>query len=232
MTADRVLEELKRAGDPQIAAHSARYFKAGPGGYGEGDVFLGIRVPELRKRVRGLRTLPLAEVLKLVRSRYHEARLLGLLLLAERYRRADPDEREAIFQSYLEHTAYVNNWDLVDQSAPHIVGAHLEGRDRALLDRLAESSSLWERRIALLATLQFIRKGEFADTLRLAEKLLADPEDLIHKATGWMLREVGKRDEAALLEFLEEHAGRMPRVALRYATEKLPAAVRRRFLGG
>ncbi|WP_457631156.1 DNA alkylation repair protein [Oceanithermus sp.] len=232
MTAAAVLKTLRERADAERAARAARYFQAQEGGYGEGDVFLGISVPELRRLARGLRDLPLEQTLELLRSSYHEARLLALLLLADRYRRAGPAEREEIFRSYLEHTAYVNNWDLVDQSAPRIVGPHLEEGDGSLLDRLAESSSLWERRIALLATLHFIRRGRFADTLRLAEKLLDDPEEMVQKAIGWMLREVGKRDEAALLGFLEEHAGRMPRATLRYATAKLPAALRRRFLGG
>ena len=230
MTAEAVLHELEAAGDPEIAAHARRYFRAVPGGYGEGDAFLGLRVPELRARVRRYRGLALGEVARLLRSRFHEARLLALLLLVDRYRRAEAAEREAVHGLYLEHLAFVNNWDLVDASAPHLVGAHLEGRDLSLLDRLAAAPSLWERRIALLATLHFIRRGAFAATLRLVERLLDDPEDLIHKAAGWMLREVGKRDREALCAFLADHHRRMPRTMLRYAIERLPDRERKRWM--
>jgi len=232
MTASEALRELEAMKDPDRAASSARYFQAKEGGYGAGDVFLGIRVPELRRLARAWRGMELAEVVKLLQSRYHEARLLGLLLLVEHYRRATPPEKEAIVKLYLQNSTYVNNWDLVDSSTPQILGDYLYAKqDRSLLDELAASSLLWERRMALLATFYFIRRGEFTETLRLIEKLLQDPEDLIHKAAGWMLREVGKRNKEKLVEFLEKNASRMPRTMLRYAIEKLPPEQKRRWLG-
>ena len=231
MTASEVLRELEARGDPDRAANSARYFQTQEGGYGAGDVFLGIRVPELRRLARMWRRMELAEVIKLLQSQYHEARLLGLLLLVEHYRRATAPEKEAIVKLYLQNSTQINNWDLVDSSAPQILGDYFYTKqDRSLLDELAASSLLWERRMALLATLYFIRQGEFAETLRLVEKLLSDPEDLIHKAAGWMLREVGKRDEKKLIEFLEKNARRMPRTMLRYAIEKLPAELKKLYL--
>lgn len=167
---------------------------------------------------------------RLLRSPFHEARLLALLILVQRYRRSGEAGRRAIYRGYLGGTAFVNNWDLVDSSAEHIVGAHLASRSRRPLYRLARSRSLWERRIAVMATFHFVRRGDFADTLRLAELLLGDPEDLIHKAAGWMLREVGKRDAAAAAAFLDRHCERMPRTMLRYAIERLPERRRRAYL--
>jgi len=232
MTAAKALATLQGLGDPARAATSARYFQAGEGGYGAGDLFLGVRVPELRRLARQWRGMDLAEVGKLLSSDYHEARLLALLILVERYRRAAPAEREAVVELYLQNRDRINNWDLVDTSAPHILGAYLFSKsDRGLLDRLAASPSLWERRMAVLATFYFIRQGEFGETLRLAARLMDDPEDLIHKAVGWMLREVGKRNEKALLDFLEENAARMPRTMLRYAIEKLPPIYKKRYRG-
>ena len=221
---------MQGLGEPGRAATSARYFQAGEGGYGAGDLFLGVRVPELRRLARQWRGMDLAEVGKLLSAGYHEARLLALLILVEHYRRAAPAEREAVVELYLQNRDQINNWDLVDTSAPHILGAYLFSKsDRSLLDRLAASPSLWERRMAVLATFFFIRQGEFGETLRLAARLMDDPEDLIHKAVGWMLREVGKHDEKALLDFLEKNAARMPRTTLRYATEKLSPEQKRRF---
>ena len=230
MTAREALDRLREMGDPNHAAASARYFQAAKGGYGEGDVFLGVRVPELRKLARRWRDMELAEVVKLLRSDYHEARLLALLILVERYRRAAPMEKEAIVELYLQNSDRINNWDLVDSSAPHILGDYLYSRpDKNLLGELAASPSLWERRMAVLATFYFIRQGQFAETLRLVARMLDDPEDLIHKAASWMLRELGKRDAKPLLDFLEENAARMPRTMLRYATEKLTPEQKRRF---
>lgn len=229
---DNPRRTLAGLADAAIAAHSARFFKTGPGEYGEGDRFRGIRVPALRVLARNFRTLPLGEVLELLRSPWHEDRLLALLILVERYRSGGEDEREAIYAAYLDSTAHINNWDLVDCSAEHIVGAHLKRRGRTPLDRLSGSTSLWERRIAIMATFHFIKAGEFAPTLALAERLLADREDLIHKAVGWMLREIGKRDAAALDAFLVARQRTMPRTMLRYAIERLPEARRRQFLTG
>lgn len=223
----------KLAGNPRIAAKSRRFFKTGKGEYGEGDKFLGIRVPVLRRLCREYRGAPLRTALELLKSPFHEARLLALLMLVDRYERSrDDGERGAIYRAYLRHTARINNWDLVDCSAPRIVGAHLLDKDRAPLYRLARSKSLWERRIAIMATFSFIRDDDFSDTLRIAELLLRDGEDLIHKAAGWMLREVWKRDPDALKIFLAQHAREMPRVMLRYAVEKLPPGERRAWLRG
>ncbi len=215
------------------AKAAARYFKTGEGEYGEGDVFIGVSVPDVRKVARAHAALPIAEVDDLLCSKVHEERLLALVLLVRRFERAkDPDERRAIFDLYLSRLEHVDNWDLVDSSAPQIVGGWLSSRrDRRVLDRLAGSRHLWSRRVAMLATLHFIRDGESADALRLAEVLLADEHDLIHKAVGWMLREVGQRvGPGELRAFLSAHASDMPRTALRYAIEKLPEPERKRWL--
>jgi 3-methyladenine DNA glycosylase AlkD len=218
---------LRDFASEERAAISRGFFKTGAGQYGEGDLFLGVRVPDLRKVVREFRSLALDELLPLLHSKWHEERLLAVVILTEQYKRGD---RDAIYALYLANTKFVNNWDLVDASAPAIVGAHLFERSRAPLRKLAKSKDLWERRIAIVATQHFIREGDFDDTLAIAEMLLGDREDLIHKATGWMLREVGNRDRARLLAFLEEHAASMPRTMLRYAIEKFPSPMRERYL--
>ncbi len=229
-SADDVRRELHRIADPRIAEHSAGYFKTGPGEYGEGDRFLGIRVPEQRKIARRFRTLPLPHVETLLTSEYHEERLTALLILVEQFRRGNEAHREAVFDVYMRNLERVNNWDLVDTSAPHIVGAYLQQTSRALLYELAAAENLWKRRVAVLATSRFIGDGDFDDTLRLAEMLLDDGHDLLHKAVGWMLREVGNRDRATLETFLSTHHARMPRTMLRYAIEKLPDKIRTRYL--
>lgn len=225
-----IQKELARLSNAQDAAFLQRYFKTLPGQYGEGDRFRGIRVPVLRRLAGTHREIPLERAERLLRSPWHEDRLLALLLLVGRYGREDEAGREDVYGLYLRNTHRVNNWDLVDLSAPHIVGAHLSRRPRSPLDLLARSGSLWERRIAILATLHFIRRGDFHWTLRIARKLLDDREELIHKAVGWMLREVGKRDAAALEAFLDAHAARMPRTTLRYAIERLPEPKRLGYL--
>ena len=182
--------------------------------------------------VREHRGVALDDAAQLLRSPWHEARLFALLLLVDAYRRGTADARDAIYRLYLDHTAYVDNWDLVDTSAPYIVGAHLEAGDRRVLERLARSASLWERRIAMLATQHFIRGGEFGTALRIAEMLVDDGHDLIHKAVGWMLREVGNRDRAAEEAFLRRHHRTMPRTMLRYAIEKFPPELRQSYLRG
>jgi 3-methyladenine DNA glycosylase AlkD len=208
------------------------FFKTGPGQYGEGDVFIGVRLPQLRTLCRDCRGISLDEVTRLLRSRVHEERLLALLLLVDAFGRGTVEEQRAIYAAYLANTAFINNWDLVDSSAHRIVGPWLEHRSRAPLRRLARSSSLWERRIAVIATLHFIRRGSFEDTFLLADALLDDPHDLIHKAVGWMLREVGNRDGAALRRFLKDRYRRMPRTMLRYAIEKFPEKERLAYLKG
>ncbi len=229
-TAAQALHELRALGDPADAQFLQRFFKTGPGEYGFGDIFLGIRVPQTRRLARRYADLSLSEIRKLLRSKEHEARLLALIILTLQYPRADTDQQQKIFDLYLAHTKYINNWDLVDVSAPLIVGAHLRGEDTSLLDELAASELLWERRISVIATQYFIRKGDFRATLRIARKLLRDEHDLIHKAVGWMLREVGKKDRSVLVEFLDKHHRTMPRTMLRYAIEKFDASVRSGYL--
>jgi 3-methyladenine DNA glycosylase AlkD len=230
-TAKSALEKLETLGDPKRAEVSIRFFKTGPGEYGEGDDFLGIRVPDLRKMSRELRETPLKELIDLLHSRFHEARLLALLGMVEQYKRGGEDVRGRLYQSYLENTRWINNWDLVDTSAEHIVGAHTWEKGREVLQSLAGSESMWERRIAILATFHFIKKGDYGDTLNLAERLLSDREDLIQKAVGWMLREVGNRDRVVLNDFLTHHYKTMPRTTLRYAVEKHSKDERLRYLG-
>jgi 3-methyladenine DNA glycosylase AlkD len=225
-------QKLRQDAAPSQAAIARRFFKTGPGEYGEGDRFLGLKVPQLRAELPHTDALSEADVLDLLHSEWHEERLLALLVLARRFSRAkqDPATQEHLVNLYLAHTKWINNWDLVDSSAPQILGAWLLRRDRAVLDRLAASTSLWEQRIAILATQAFIRAGDFTDTLRLSALFLTHPHDLMHKACGWMLREVGKRDVKPLLAFLDQHTTKMPRTLLRYAIEKLPEETRQAYL--
>lgn len=230
-TAREVRAACAAQADPARAAAARRYFKTGPGDYGEGDRFLGLSVPKVRVLARRFRGLPLREAEALLESPVHEERLCALLVWDLQWGRASEEARAAIVASYLARSRFVNNWDLVDTSAPRLLGEWLVGRDRSLLARLARSPLLWERRIAILATFAFIRRGEARDALALAEALLHDEEDLLHKAVGWMLREVGGRvDLEALRGFLRAHAPRMPRTMLRYAIEKLPPEERQRWL--
>jgi 3-methyladenine DNA glycosylase AlkD len=224
--------ELLASADPAKAEGLQRFFKTGPGQYGEGDRFLGVRVPQLRRVARSYRTLDREFVLELLRSPWHEERLLALLILVEQYRRGADEERDAIYRLYLSHTLHINSWDLVDSSAEHIVGAHLDPARLDVLERLARSASLWERRIAVIATLHWIKRGIFEPALHLAELLLHDRHDLIHKAVGWMLREVGERDRPREDAFLRRHYRTMPRVMLRYALEHYPEAQRQAYLRG
>lgn len=225
------LKRLRELGDPADAEFLQRFFKTGPGEYSEGDRFLGIRVPVTRQLAREFRDLPLDDVAELLHEPWHEARLLAVILMANAYASGNPTQREKIFRLYLANADRVNNWDLVDSSAPQIVGAHLATRRRTLLDKLARSKNLWERRIAIVSTQRLIRAGEFDDTVRLAKALLRDEHDLIHKAVGWMLREIGDRDPAVLEGFLETHAHEMPRTMLRYAIEKMAVGKKRRYMG-
>ncbi len=230
MKAAEARNKLHALASPEVAASSARFFKTGPGQYGEGDTFIGVRVPALRKLARECRSLPLPEVEALLHSPVHEERLLALLVLVLGLGKCDDARRKAVYDLYLRSTRHVNNWDLVDSSAPTIVGGYLRDKPREPLIRLVKSASLWERRIAVVATQHFIRLGEFDDTLVISHLLLGDKEDLIHKATGWMLREVGDRDEAALAAFLAEHGAAMARTMLRYAIEHVPPEKRRTYL--
>ena len=227
-----VVAALERLASPEDALFLQRFFKTGPGEYGEGDRFLGIRLPVLRQLAREHAGLALKPTLDLLHSPYHEARTLALIILVNAYRRAGADQRAAIYDAYLANTRYVNNWDLVDASAPGIVGRHLQEGGRAELRRLARSRSVWERRIAIVATFHYIRQNDFADTFRVARLLLQDQHDLIHKAVGWMLREVGKRDQPAEEKFLARHYRNMPRTMLRYAIERFPEERRLQYLHG
>jgi len=223
---------LRQHAEPGAAAILQRFFKTGPGEYGEGDRFIGVKVPATRRVCRECRGMALDEVERLLRSKIHEERLLALLILVDRFAAADLTGRRRLFDFYLRHTDFINNWDLVDASAPQIVGAYLRDRSKAPLIRLARSRSVWERRIAMIATYDGIRRGELEATFRIADLLLDDEHDLIHKAVGWMLREAGKRDGRAARHFLASRYRSMPRTALRYAIERFPEQERKRYLAG
>lgn len=218
--------------NPNKAEFLAGFFKTGKSQYAEGDRFLGITVPAIRQIARQFRQLGLTDCERLLQSAYNDERLLALLILVEQYQKGDVGIKNRVYQVYLTNRRRVNNWNLVDSSAPYIVGAHLLQQDRSLLYQLAQSPSLWERRIAVLATFAFIRAGDFADTLKLTEQLLGDEHDLMHKACGWMLREVGKRNQSVLEGFLRQHHAIMPRTMLRYAIERFAPAKRTGYLTG
>lgn len=231
LTASEVRRGLRALADPMKAEVLRRFFKTGKGEYGEGDKFLGITVPKQREIARKFFNLPLGELAKLLASRVHEERLTPLLILVKKFEEAGTEaERKRIFNFYIKNLKWVNNWDLVDLSAPNIVGKYLLDNDRAILYKLAGSKNRWERRVAIVATLAFIRQGDYGDTLKLAEKLTVDNFDLIHKACGWMLREVGKRDKKILLDFLNKNKKQMPRIMLRYSIERLSNVEREKYL--
>jgi 3-methyladenine DNA glycosylase AlkD len=232
LPASDICSRLLALGDPEKARVLQKFFKTGKGEYGEGDLFVGLRVPETRRLARQYRDLPLSETIKLLQSSIHEARFLALLILISAFQQGSTAFREDIYRLYLENSHRINSWDLVDVSAEHIVGAHLRFRDRSPLHRLASSSLIWERRIAIIATFHYIKVREFDETLHIAALLLRDREDLIHKAVGWMLREVGKRDRPAEMAFLTTHYKVMPRTMLRYAIEKFEEGLRQQFLRG
>jgi 3-methyladenine DNA glycosylase AlkD len=232
MLTNAIQEELASLGDPRHAAILQRFFKTGPGEYGAGDRFRGIRVPVLRKMARRYRGLSLTEAGRLLQSAFHEDRFLALLILIDRYYRGGDALRDEIHRFYLEHRSFVNNWDLVDASAPHLLGHYLGDRAKDPLNRMAASKVVWERRMAILATFHYIKEGDIDETLRIARLLVGDPDDLIHKAVGWMLREAGKRRLAETEAFLQAHYRQMPRTMLRYAIEKFPEARRQAYLKG
>jgi 3-methyladenine DNA glycosylase AlkD len=227
---EKLRSEMRNQADEDRARNLQWYFKTGPGEYGAGDLFLGLRVPDVRRMARKFSGLALEDVLVLLASPLHEERLLSLFMLVRRYENGDEILRRRIFDLYMKEVRHVNNWDLVDSSAPHIVGNHLVTRSRRPLYRMARSRSLWVRRIAIMATFSFIRRNDFGDALALADRLLQDPADLIHKAVGWMLREVGNRDHALEEDFLRERHEHMPRTMLRYAIERFPESKRRAYL--
>ena len=231
LTAAAVKRELKSKINPEKAAFLPRFFQTGPGQYAEGDQFLGVVVPDQRRIARQYRQLPRNEIDTLLADRFHECRLTALLILVEQFSRCrEADARKELVDYYLSRTDAINNWDLVDASAHKILGAWLsEQTDRRMLDRLAKSRNLWEQRIAVVATYHLIQRGELDDTLRLAGQLLHHPHDLIHKAVGWMLREVGKQDPRVLQAYLDRHAAEMPRTMLRYSIEKMPDNQRQHY---
>lgn len=229
-TAAAAERRLRQVADPANAAFVLRFFKTGPGQYGEGDQFLGRRVPQVRAAAREFAALPPGEIERLLHSPWHEARLLALLIMVGQYLKGNAGERNILHRLYLANTAQVNNWDLVDASASTLVGLHFDGRHQRRLLRLARSRRLWERRIAIIATFHTIRQGRLDDTFAVATALLDDEHDLIHKAAGWMLREAGKRDQPALERFLDRHADRMPRTMLRYAIERFTPRRRGHYL--
>ncbi|MDQ7787006.1 MAG: DNA alkylation repair protein [Thermodesulfovibrionales bacterium] len=231
MLLNHIKKDLQKQADPDRANILLRFFKTGKGEYGEGDWFLGIPVPEQRRIAKKYKALPLQDLQELISSKIHEYRLVALLILILQYAHAHEQDRGDIVKFYLENTRYINNWDLVDLSAEKILGTFLLANERAILWRLAESPNLWERRIAVISTFAFIRQNQFEDTFRLAEMLLRDPHDLIHKAVGWMLREIGKRDQESEERFLREHSQTMPRTMLRYAIERFEQEKRTSYLG-
>lgn len=226
--------ELKNLANPEKAVFLSRFFKTKEGEYGYGDIFLGIIVPQSRKIAIKYKNLPFSDITELLKSQIHEERLVALVILVEQFKNVSPEKQKQIYDFYLESTKYINNWDLVDLSADKIVGGYLlDKKDRSILVNLAHSKNMWERRIAIIATFQFIKEKEHSDTFKIAEILLSDKNDLIQKAVGWMLREVGKRvDEKAEYEFLDKHYKNMGRTALRYAIERFPEKTRLSYLKG
>lgn len=229
-TINNFIKELKVAGDQTKARVLGRFFKTGKGQYGEGDIFLGVYVPFQRQIAKKYSTLPLTDIETLLKSKIHEHRLGALFILCDQFKKADEKTKEKIFKFYLKNSQGVNSWDLVDLSAPNIVGEWLLKKDRKILYKLARSKNLWQKRIAIVSTLTFIRAKQLDDTIKISEILMGDTHDLIHKAVGWMLREAGKRDEAVLRKFLDKHAVKMPRTMLRYSIEKFNPSTRKYYL--
>ncbi len=230
VSASALKKRLREYSDRKKALLLQRFFKTGPGGYAQGDIFIGVMVPYTRKVVKEFRDISLKETEKLLHSPVHEDRLAALLIMVSKFRSDREAERKRIYRLYLKNHAFINNWDLIDLTAPHIIGGFLSGKDRKVLFSLARSESMWKRRMSVLATFYFIRDNDFCDSIKIAEMLLDDREDLIHKAVGWMLREVGKRREHLLEVFLDKHVNVMPRTMLRYAIERLPEAKRKAYL--
>ena len=231
-----MLEQLKidlaQAGDPERARNLSRFFKTGPGEYGEGDKFRGIRVPVLRILSKKYRTLNFDQTVELLHSEWHEDRMTALFILTIQYQKGNESVRKNIVDTYLRNTEWINNWDLVDCSAHKILGHWLLNKNIDLLEKLADSKSLWERRIAVISTATFIWKQRYEVPLKICEKLIYDDQDLIHKAVGWMLREIGNKNKEAEIKFLKKYYSTMPRTALRYAIEKFPENERQKYLRG
>jgi len=230
MKVQNIRKKLQQLGSKDKAKVLRRFFKTGPGEYGEGDVFIGVRVPELRKLLKEYPDITIKEVVQLLSSMIHEERFFALLILVSKYSKGDEAVKKRIYELYLQNTQFINSWDLVDGSAPHIVGAFLMDKSKEPIYRLSKSDNLWERRIAILSTFHFIKHDKYAETLKISKILLSDEQDLIHKAVGWMLREIGKRHMLTEEIFLKKHYKKMPRTMLRYAIEKFPESKRQKYL--
>jgi 3-methyladenine DNA glycosylase AlkD len=223
---------IRSFGSAGAARTAAAFHKTGPGEYAEGQVFIGLNAATMRTLAREYRDIPVGTIERLLHSPIHDERAVALLVMVHQSMKGDSAKRKQVFDLYLENTQLVDSWGLVDCSAPGIIGPHLENPSRTILDKLAKSKNLWERRISIVATQWLIRRGQFDDTLRIAKRLLGDREDLIHKAMGWMLREVGKRDQPRLESFLRQHLAELPRTTLRYAIERFPESLRKAYLRG
>ncbi|HZW38551.1 MAG TPA: DNA alkylation repair protein [Ignavibacteriaceae bacterium] len=232
MSAIELKQYLKSKANVNDAINLQRFFKTGPGEYGEGDIFHGIKIPILREATKKFMNLSLADIQEVLHSKYHEERMISLFLLINKFKKAEPKEKKTIYNMYLKNTKYINNWDLVDLSSHHIVGAYLFDKEKDILYKMAASKDLWKKRIAIISTFYFLRRGDFVPTFKIAEMLLNDKHDLIHKGVGWMLREVGNRDMGAEEEFLLCFYKQMPRTMLRYAIEKFPENKRQAYLKG
>lgn len=214
----------------EVAKNLQRFFKTGPGQYGEGDVFAGLKNPQTRAIAKQFKNLSIKDTTALLHSKIHEERLAALIIMVEQSKKANQQHYKQLFDLYLKNTKYINNWDLVDLSCKDVVGGYLVDKPRDILYQLAKSDLIWERRIAIISTAKFISANDFGDTLAIAETLMGDQQDLIHKAVGWMLREVGKRDETTLCGFLDKYAHKMPRTMLRYSLERLPENKRKKYM--
>ena len=232
MTVRNIRRKLQQLGSKDKAKVLQRFFKTGPGEYGEGDVFIGVRVPDLRKLAKEYQAITIKEVMQLLMSTIHEERFFALLILVSKYSKGNETVKKKIYELYLQNTQFINSWDLVDGSAQHIVGAFLMDKGKKPLYLLAKSKNLWERRIAILSTFHFIKHDNYAETLKISKILLSDEQDLIHKAVGWMLREIGKRHITTEEIFLRKYYKKMPRIMLRYAIEKFPEPKRQKYLKG
>ncbi len=232
MTVRNIRRKLQQLGSKDKAKVLQRFFKTGPGEYGEGDVFIGVRVPDLRKLAKEYQAITIKEVMQLLRSTIHEERFFALLILVSKYSKGNETVKKKIYELYLQNTQFINSWDLVDGSAQHIVGAFLMDKGKKPLYLLAKSKNLWERRIAILSTFHFIKHDNYTETLKISKILLLDEQDLIHKAVGWMLREIGKRHITTEEIFMKKYYKKMPRIMLRYAIEKFPEPKRQKYLKG
>ena len=226
-------EEIRALANKEIAQHSLRFFKTDKGEYGHGDLFLGVRAPKIRSIAKKHIDISISDMQTLIRSKYHEERFLGLIILVNKYAKTkDKKNRNQLYKIYVYSFKYINNWNLVDVTCPHVTGKHLIDKDRTILYKWAKSEDLWTKRIAMVSTFSFIRKNDLEDTFKIAEILLHDEHDLIHKAVGWMLREAGKRDIKKEETFLKKYYKTMPRTMLRYSIEKFPETKRQKYLKG